>query len=120
MLNSPRFHCIVVNSTATILTAFGGQCIAPPVGLSLHITSITASASVISSTTADNYPSVKYGTGGTCGTGTTTAWSAFTLALDAKHADFPTAIKIPALNELCWMHAAAGNKTFIVTGYLAP
>src|SRR5207342_2011315 len=60
---SAKFNCIVTNSTATTLTTLGGGCAAPGMGLSLYITSITASASVISATTEDQYLSIKSGIG---------------------------------------------------------
>jgi len=119
-LNAPRFNCVVTNNAATILTAVGGQCVAPAAGMSLHITSVTASASVISSVTADNYFSLKSGTGAVCVTGTAVVWNAYTLALAPVHALFPTAIKVAPASDLCWMHAAAGSKHLTITGYIAP
>lgn len=119
--NVNAFTCSVVNSTATSLTAFGGSCVAgSPAGTALYITDITASSSAIATTTTDQYLSIKSGTGGSCGTGTATVWSAFNLALAPVVQDFTTPIKVAAGQELCWMDAAAGNKTFIVSGYTGP
>lgn len=116
-----RFACNNgLNNAATILTVLSSQCAAPGAGLSLYITDISASASVISSTTADNYLELKVGTGGACGTGTAVVWGAYSLAFSPVHASFNMPLKLPANNELCWMHAAAGSKTFVVTGFIAP
>jgi hypothetical protein len=115
-----RFRCAIANNSATILTAFGSPCAAPGAALSLYVTDISASASVIATVTADQYLSVKFGTGGTCGTGTTTLWSAYNLAFAPVEGHFRTPLKVTANNELCWMHAAVGSKTFIVSGYIAP
>lgn len=114
-----RFSCGVINSNATVLTALSG-CAAPGAGLSLYITDITASSSVISTVTTDQYLSLKSGTGGACGTGTATVWASYNLAHAPIHAQLLTPIKVAANSELCWMHAAAGNKTFIVNGFIAP
>lgn len=111
--------CQVSNSGAAILTAFGGSCVAPGAGLSIYVTDIVASSTVISSTTADNYLEIKYGTGGTCGTGTTVVWSAYNLAFQPVVSGLTTPIKIPANNELCWMDVV-GNKSFVITGFIAP
>jgi hypothetical protein len=115
-----RFHCTAINQSATTLTAFGAPCAAPGAGLSLYITSITASASVIATTTADQFLEIKSGTGGTCGTGTAVVWAAYNLAFAPTTATFPTPIRVGTITELCWMHAATGSKTFIVDGYIAP
>jgi len=115
------FHCTVVNSSATILTAFGGQCVAPVgTGLSLYITDIVASASVIATTTADQYLELKSGTGGTCGTGTAVVWASYNTAFGYVPYSPRTPIKVAANSELCWMDAAVGSKTFIVDGFIAP
>jgi hypothetical protein len=102
------------------LTAFGSPCAAPGAGLSLYITDITASSSVIATVTADQYLEIKSGTGGTCGTATAVVWAAYNLAFAPIAANFIVPIKVAANNELCWMHAATGSKTFIVQGYIAP
>jgi hypothetical protein len=115
-----RFTCTVVNSTATTLTAFGGSCAAPGASLSLYITDINASASAASTTTADQQLEVKSGTGGTCGAGTAVIWNQYGVAFTSIVAQFITPIKITANNELCWMDAVTGNKSFTVNGYIAP
>lgn len=115
-----RFTCTVVNSTATTLTALGGSCAAPGANLSLYITDIIASASAAATTTADQYLELKSGTGGTCGSSTAVVWAAFNTANGAVYIDLNTPIKVAANNELCWMDAVAGNKTFVVNGFIAP
>lgn len=114
----PFVHCVVANNSATALTALGGACAAPGTGLSIYITSITASSSVIATTTTDQYLSIKSGTGGSCGSSTATVWTAYNLAFDPVTASFPVPIKVAANSELCWMHAATGSKSFVVTGYI--
>jgi len=116
-----RVVCTVVNNSGTSLTAFTGTgCVGRDAQTALLITSITASASVIATTTTDQQLTLKYGTGSACGTSTTTAWSAYNLAFAPLHATFNEPLRIPGGNDLCWIHAATGSKTFIVVGYLAP
>lgn len=114
------FSCNVVNSTATALTAFAGQCIAPQNGQAFYITDISASSSAIATTTTDQYLTVKSGTGGSCGTSTDVMWASYNLALTNVTVSFNTPIRVQASEELCWMDAAAGNKSFVVSGYLGP
>lgn len=110
------FLCTVINNAGTTLTAFNGSCIAAP-GQALFITDITASATTIATTTTDQYLSLKYGTGTNCGTGTTTVWSAYNLAFAPTSTNLVKPIRVPANNDLCWMDAVAGSKTFIVSGF---
>lgn len=105
-------------STATALTQ---MIAAPAAGLSIYITSIVASASVAATTTTDQHLAIKYGTGTNCGTGTTYLWGAFNSANGGFvwHAYPGTAIKVPAANALCFIHAAAGSKIINITYYIA-
>lgn len=105
-------------STATSLTQMVA---APAAGLSIYITSIVASASVAATTTTDQHLAIKYGTGTNCGTGTTYLWGAFNSANGGYvwHAYPGTAIKVPAANALCFIHAAAGSKIINITYYIA-
>ena len=112
-----RFLATAINSTATVLTQIHA---APGAGLSLYITSVASSASVASTTTVDQYPVLKYGTGTNCATGTTVVWAAFTAANGGVTSTFADPIKLPAVNALCFMHAVAGNKHVVVQGYTAP
>lgn len=115
-----EFRCTVTVSTATTLTAVGGDCAAQTGGLSHYITDILASTTVISSTAADAMPTLKYGTGTTCGTGTTVFWLAQALAATTVVQGFQTPIKIPAGNDICWINSPAGTKSWVITGYIAP
>jgi ABC-type transport system involved in cytochrome c biogenesis permease subunit len=114
--------CTVINSALTALTAFTTTATCPQAtpGQAMYITDISASSSAISTATTDQYLSVKYGTGTNCGTGTTSVWAGYTLTFTTIPVDFNTPIRVPANNDLCWMHAATGSKHFIVTGYVGP
>ena len=67
----PPVLCTVVNTSTTTLVAFGDPCVSRDPQVAIYITEITASSSVISSTSADVALELKYGTGTNCGTGTT-------------------------------------------------
>jgi hypothetical protein len=116
----PFVHCVVTVSTATTLTAVGGSCVAPGAGLSIYITSISSSTNA-AGITADSFNTLKYGTGGTCGTGTTVVWGAMTAAATQQtvQQNLGTAIKIPQNNELCWINSTAGTKFWVIDGYIA-
>lgn len=114
-------RCTVEISTSTSLTAVGGSCVAPPQGYSIYITGILFATNA-GAIAADSFNTLKYGTGGTCGTGTTVFWGAMTAAAVQATViqSFPTPIKIPAANEVCWINSTAGSKFLVITGYLAP
>lgn len=114
-----RFRCTVTVSTATTIQAVGGSCVAPGSGLSLYVTDISFSTSA-AGIAADAFPTLKYGTGGTCGTGTTVFWGQLSAAAMVLHESFKTPIKIPANNEICWITTTAGSKFVVVTGFIAP
>lgn len=114
-----RFHCTVTVSTATTVQAVGGSCAAPGAGLSLYVTDITFSASA-AGIAADAFPTLKYGTGGTCGSGTTVFWQALTAAAIVAVDNRSIPIKIPANNEICWITTTAGSKALQVSGFIAP
>jgi hypothetical protein len=111
----------VTISTATTLQAVGGNCAAPGAGLSLYITDILFATNA-GGIAADSFNTLKYGTGGTCGTGTTVFWGALTTAATQATVvqSFATAIKIPANNEVCWINSSAGSKFLRLDGYIAP
>lgn len=111
-----RINC-VITSTATTSTLVTG-CGAPGAGLSIYVTDITYSSSIVSSTT--NVPTLQYGTGGACGTGTTVFWRGFMAAFTTIVVDLSTPIKIPNNNEVCFLHAGAGTRQVSVTGFIAP
>jgi hypothetical protein len=113
-------RCTVAVSTATTITAVGGDCAAKP-GLRLWITDINFSASA-SGVAADSFPTLKYGTGTTCGTGTTVIWGAFTGAAvqQAVVQQFQTPIILPVNVDVCWISSTAGSKFLVITGYYTP
>lgn len=119
-----RIHCTsgspLAVSTATALTVLNG-CAAPGASLSIYITDINFSSSA-SGIAADTFSTLKYGTGGACGTGTNIIWAAFTAAAAQANVSqmLKTPIKLPANNELCWINSTAGSKLVIVDGFIAP
>lgn len=120
--NDPQsFSCNVFNASGTGLTVFAqATCTAAGIaaGKAMYITDIVASASVVSTTTADQQLELKYGTGSNCGTGTTMVFNYFNAATAGPTVHFTVPIPIPTGNDLCWMHAATGNKSFVVNGYI--
>ena len=113
------FICVVEVSTATTIQAVGGDC-AGEANISHFITGITVSSSSNSSTAADAMPTLKYGTGSTCATGTTIVWLGQTLANTAFSDKFDPPIRIPPTNDLCWIASEAGTKTWVIRGFDAP
>ena len=119
-ISGSEFRCIVGLSTATTIQAVGGACVAPGANVSLYITDVVSIASAAGST-ADSYNTLKYGTGGTCGTGTTSFYGFLSNATVETFSDhFVTPIKVPANNELCWINTTAGNKAWLITGFRGP
>ena len=112
-----RFSATLINSAATTLTEIRAT---PGAGLSLYVTAIAASASAAATATTDQQLTLKYGTGTNCGTGTTGIWSYFNAANSGPAGPLTTPIKVPANNALCFIHAATGNKSVVVHGYVAP
>lgn len=113
------FNCFVAASTATTLTAVGGDCVAPAKDQSIYVSQVSFSTNA-AGITADSFNTLKYGTGGTCGTGTAVWWGAMTTAATQQNvqATFPTPIQIPAGNELCWINSTAGTKTLSIGGFI--
>lgn len=122
IVSTPRstFSCFVAASTAVTITAFGGSCVAPGAGLSLYLTDVLFASSSAAGTAADSFPTIKTGTGGTCGTGTAVRWAALNAANTAVIQQFTTPIKMPANSEICWIDTTAGTRTVTVSGYIAP
>lgn len=112
--------CFVAASTATTVQAVGGSCATPGAGLSLHITDISFGSSAASGTAADSFPTLKSGTGGTCGAATTVVWGALGPANTTLVGNFTTPIILTAAHELCWIMTTAGTKVLTITGYIAP
>jgi hypothetical protein len=83
----------------------------------MFITDIEFGSSAASGTAADSFPTLKYGTGTTCGTGTTIFWQALTAANTTYYASLNTPIKIPQGNDVCWIMTTAGSKTIQLHGF---
>lgn len=113
-------RCVVTVSTATTITAVGGDCAARP-NFSLYITDITTSTNA-GGIAADSYNTLKYGAGTTCGTGTTVFWFAMTPAATQTTvvANYTTPMRLPQNVDVCWINSTAGSKAWIITGYYAP
>lgn len=114
-----RINCLVPVSTATTITAVGGSCVAPGAGLSIYITDIEFGSSAASGVAADSFPTLKSGTGGTCGTATTVVWQALTAANTTQVANFTVPLKLTTVHELCWIMSTAGSKTIQIHGFIA-
>jgi hypothetical protein len=108
------FNCVVPVSTATTLTA---ACSAIAGNRAMYITDIEFGSSVASSTAADSFPTLKFGTGTTCGTGTTVFWQAMTAANTTAVTTLTTPIKVPKGNDVCFIHSVAGSKTVQIHGF---
>jgi hypothetical protein len=113
------FNCVVPVSTATTIQAVGGSCIAPGASVRLYITDVEFGTNA-SGIAADSFPTLKTGTGGTCGTGTTVIWQAFTpAAAQAQQVVvYKTPIRLPLNSELCWINTTAGSKVLQVHGFI--
>jgi hypothetical protein len=109
------FNCVVAVSTATSLTA---ACSAIAGNRAMYITDIEFGSSAAAATfTADTFPTLKYGTGTTCGTGTTVFWQAMVGATTTIVSNLATPIKIPKGNDVCWIMSTAGSKTLQIHGF---
>jgi hypothetical protein len=118
--NRKGITCTVTVSTATTVQAVGGSCAAPGAGLSVYITDVAFGTSAAAGTTADSFPTLKSGTGGTCGTGTAVIWQALTTANSTVLENRTTPIKVAANSEVCWIMTTAGSKTLQLAGFIAP
>lgn len=113
----PRRVMCRLTTTATTSTLITG-CSAPGAGVSIWITDVSIMGGVATGATAA--ASIQYGTGGTCGTGTTVVY-------DCQHSDtsgcshtFRTPIKVAANSEVCILDATVGTKWVTITGHIAP
>ena len=113
-----NIRCIVTVSTATTLTAVGDPCDAPGAGLAVYITDVSFGSSAASTTAADSFPTLKEGTGGTCGTGTAVIWTAMSEANTTVQDHRIRPLRVTANNEVCWIHSVAGSKVITITGYI--
>ena len=114
-------NCVVTVSTATTIQAVGGSCIAPGANVRLYITDVEFGTNA-SGIAADSFPTLKTGTGGTCGSNTSVVWQAFTPAAVQTQVvkSYSTPLKLPLNQELCWINSTAGSKVVQVNGYIAP
>jgi len=119
------FNCILAGSTATSaanFTAAAGYATGctSVTGLRFYITDIDVASSAIS--TASNYPLIEYSTTltTTCATSPVVVWAGFTLTFTSIEAHYKTPIITPQSVDLCFLHPAAGTKSVMVQGYLAP
>jgi hypothetical protein len=109
-------RCVVAVSTATTITAVGGDC-AAKTGRALFITDITF-ATTASGTAADAVPTIKYGTGTTCGTGTTIIWLAAGPAGGFVAIDnMIKPLQLPQAVDVCWINSTAGSKSLVIRGF---
>jgi len=113
-------QCVVTVSTATTITAVGGACAARP-GMALNITDISFATNA-AGIAADSFNTLKYGTGTTCGTGTTVFWGAMTTAATQATVfeSFGTPLRLPQAVDVCWINSTAGSKFLVITGYYTP
>lgn len=114
-------NCVVTVSTATTITAVGGGCAAQNDNSALYITDIAFSTNA-GAIAADSFNTLKYGTGTTCGTGTTIIWLAMNTAAvqTVTVQSLRVPLRIPPGNDLCWINSTAGSKAIVITGYRAP
>lgn len=114
------FRCVVTVSTATTITAIGGDCVARP-GFTPWITDISFSTNA-AGIAADSFNTLKYGTGTTCGTGTTVFWAAMTAAATQATVSqsFTTPLRLANAVDLCWINSTAGSKFLTIAGFYKP
>lgn len=119
-LRGDPVRCVVAVSTATTITAVGGDCTART-GYTLYITDILFATNA-GGIAADSFNTLKYGTGTTCGTGTTVFWGALTTAATQATViqSFVTPIRLPQNVDICWINSTAGSKFLVITGYYTP
>lgn len=108
------FNCVVAVATATTLTS---ACTSPSSNKAMYVTDIEFGTSAAAGTAADSFPTLKYGTGSTCGTGTTVFWQALTAANSTVIVNLSVPIKIPKGNDICWIMSTAGSKTIQIHGF---
>ena len=101
-------NTVVAVSTATTVQALQSSI---ATNRAIYITDIEFGSSAASGTAADSFPTLKYGTGTTCGTGTVVFWQALTAANTTQVANYSTPVKIPKGNDICWIMTTAGSKT---------
>lgn len=130
LLSSPPAHaqgfygrpinCVVAVSTATTVQAVGGDCVAQDRQMRVFITDVLFASSAASGTAADSFPTLKVGTGTTCGTNTAVVWGALSAANTTVWDDLGTPIVVPVGYDVCWIMTTGGSKFITIQGYLAP
>lgn len=113
-------NCTVTVSTATTIQAVGGDC-AARAGYTLWVTDILFATNA-GGIAADSFNTLKYGTGTTCGTGTTVFWGAMTTAATQTTVfhHFTTPLRLPKAVDVCWINSTAGSKFLVITGFSTP
>ena len=112
-------RCVVTTSTATTIQVIPSPCAATTDGNGLYLTDILFSASA-TGIGADAFPTLKYGTGTTCGPGTTIIWGALTAAAFVTPHALVSPIRVPPGTDLCWISSTAGSKFLVLVGFRAP
>lgn len=115
------FRCVVAVSTATTITAIGGDCAARP-GLTPWITDISFSTNA-AGITADSFNTLKYATAGSsCATAAVVFWGAMTAAATQATAtqSFTTPLRLIPNVDLCWINSTAGSKFLVIAGFYKP
>lgn len=110
------FNCVVAVSTATTVQAVGGAC-ASPGTRPIYITDIEFGSSAAGGTAADSFPTLKQGSGTTCGTNTLVIWQSMITANGEVNPNFTTPIKVTKGNDICWIMTTAGSKTLQIHGF---
>jgi hypothetical protein len=116
VLDHPRWFQCAMTSTATaatVITTCSGAVAtlaAPGAGLRFYITDFSYSSSIISTTA--NFMTLRYGTGGTCGTGTTSLWVGSNApAFSPREPTLgPNGRKAGVNAEVCFIHPGAGTR----------
>jgi hypothetical protein len=108
------FNCVVTVATATTLTA---ACSSIAANRAMYVTDVEFGSSAAGGTAADSFPTLKYGTGTACATGTVVFWQAMVTANGNIVATLSTPIKIPKGNDICWIMSTAGSKTIQIHGF---
>lgn len=113
----PNRVACALTTTATGSTAITG-CAAPGAGLSIYITDISIYGGVAVGATAA--ATIQWGTGGSCGSGTTVTYYCQHGATDGCEAHFTTPRKAAANSEICILDATVGTKFVTISGHVAP
>lgn len=114
-----NISCVVAVSTATTVQAVGGDCVAPGAAYRINITDVSFGTSAAAGVAADSFPTLKKGTGGTCGAATAVIWQALTGANSTVVDNFQTPVRLGLNEEVCWIMTTVGSKTIQVYGFIS-